>query len=122
VHWKITRGVNDVSSPVLYEGLLYWVKENGIIYCVDAATGEVVWRDRLQGGVKYHGSLVAGDGKVYIPSLDGDITVIEAGREFKLLARNSIGENSGASPAISAGRIFIRGENHLFCIGSPAAP
>ena len=64
------------------------------------------------------GSPVAGDRKVYFPADNGEITVIEAGREFKMLARNSIGEESASSPAVSAGVLFIRGEDHLFAIGT----
>jgi outer membrane protein assembly factor BamB len=122
IMWQIKKGVTGVSSPILYDGLLYWVTENGILYCVDAESGDLVWRERLKGGVTYFAAPSAGDGKIYIPADDGQITVIEAGRQFELLATNSIGEAGGVSPTFSAGNIFIRGESHLYCIAAPEDP
>jgi len=115
VRWQINKRVPECSSPVYYRGMIYWVTEMGVLSCVDASTGDIVWRERING--HYVGSLVAGDGRIYIPADNGDVTVIKAGAEFKQLARNSIGEESGSSPAISSGHFFIRGKQHLFCIG-----
>ena len=89
--------------------------ENGILYCIDPETGERLWRGELKGA--FHGSPISGDGKIYIPNTDGDVAVIEAGPEFKVLATNSLGERSHASPAISNGKIFLRTLDYLYCIG-----
>ncbi len=116
VAWMLSKRIAQVSSPVLYKGLLFWVTDEGIASCVEAETGEFQWKARLDG--HYSGSPVAGDDKVYYPGDDGDVTVVRAAREFEIVARNSINESSGASPAIANGCIFIRGEKHLFCIGT----
>jgi outer membrane protein assembly factor BamB len=67
-------------------------------------------------GRPFQASLVAGDGKIYFTNLDGGIAVVKASPKFQILARNGLGEAIVASPAISNGQIFIRGEKHLFCI------
>jgi outer membrane protein assembly factor BamB len=116
VVWKKTRGSSYITSPVCYEGLYYIVREDGVATCLDAATGAEVWQERLGG--EYRASLLAGDGKVYFTSLGGVVTVIKAGRTFQVLAKNDLGENIVATPAVCDGRLFIRGERHLFCIAA----
>ncbi len=120
VVWKTNRGPSECSSPVLYDGLLYWVTLNGIATCMEAETGKQVWKKRLGGGCL--GSPVACAGAIYFPLESGEIVVIRAGRAFEELARNDIGEVCRASPAISDHRLLIRGVEHLFCIGSRSAP
>jgi outer membrane protein assembly factor BamB len=113
--WKKTRGSSYVTSPVCYEGCYYQVREDGLATCMDADSGRALWQERLGGD--YHASLVAGDGKVYFTSLQGVVSVVQAGRTFRLLARNNLGESVVASPALSDGQIFLRGSRHLYCIG-----
>jgi outer membrane protein assembly factor BamB len=113
--WKYKRGNPFIPSPLVYRGYLYVVGDRGIGTCLEAATGKQVWKERL--GEQYHASPVAADGKVYFASKEGVVRVVEAGPEFRLLAANDLGETIIASPAISAGEIFIRGQTHLFCIG-----
>jgi outer membrane protein assembly factor BamB len=96
-------------------GYLYLVDDKGWATCLNAATGKQVWKERL--GKTFQASLVAGDGKVYFPSVEGEILVVKAGPKFQILARNEMGETVVASPAIANGQLFIRGQNHLFCIG-----
>ena len=119
VKWKITKGVNEVSSPVFHEGLLYWVTEVGILHCIDAGDRSLVWKKRVKG--YYDTSPVVGDGKIYFMNSEGETTVVKLGREYQVLATNSIGEETHASPAISSGRIFIRGKDHLYCVGTEEA-
>jgi outer membrane protein assembly factor BamB len=115
VVWASRRGAPFVPSPVSFGGYCYLVDDKGFATCLEAATGKQVWKERL--GKSFQASLVAGDGKVYYPNLDGGITVMKAGPRPIVLARNELGEMIVASPAIANGRIFIRGEKHLFCIG-----
>ena len=115
VVWRLRRDSPDIPSPVLVDDLLYTVTSNGTAQCLLAETGEVVWRERLPG--MYFASLVAGDSRVFFTSSEGITTVIRHGREFEILATGDIGEEVCASPALSHGQIFIRGESHLFCIG-----
>ncbi len=112
--WKVTRGTPDVSSPIIYGDLLYWVTQNGRMFCADPATGEILWRQRL--GAQYTASPVAGDGKLYIAGADGSVAVLEAGREYREIARNHFDEVIYASPAIANGRIYIRGQHHLYAV------
>jgi outer membrane protein assembly factor BamB len=115
VTWKAEGGAAYITSPVCYGGHYYYVEDNGWGNCLDAATGERLWRQRMGGN--YRASLVAGDGKVYFTSLEGVVTVVKAGAKFQTLAKNDLGESIVATPAVSKGQIFIRGEKHLFCIG-----
>jgi len=115
VAWKIRGGAN-IPSPVTLEGYLFYVEDNGFGNCLSAANGKIVWRERLGGG-KYSASPVAGDGKLYFTSEEGRVTVVKAGPEFEILERNNLGELMVASPALSQGRIFLRGDKHLYCIG-----
>jgi len=103
-----------LPSPVLYKGQVYIAGDRGINTCLDAAKGTVLWKKRM--GDQYYASPVAGDGNVYFPSKEGVVFVIRAGPKFELLAKNDMGEGIVASPAISEGQIFLRGEKHLFCI------
>lgn len=116
VVWKKTRGAPFVPSALCYGGQYYLVDDTGMLTCLDAATGETLYQERLGG--KFHASPVAGDGKVYFASMEGIVTVVEAGPKYKLIAKNNIGETIVASPAIAHGEIFLRGEKQLFCIQS----
>jgi outer membrane protein assembly factor BamB len=115
VRWKVPTGAPYVSSLVHYEGLLYMASELGIVTCIDAATGERVWRERL-GGI-YTASPVAGDGKVYLVSETGEVIVLRAGRKPEVIARNTLPDHLVASPAIAGGRIFLRGDDQLIAVG-----
>ena len=114
--WKVRSGGANIPSPVLWDGLYYFVEDNGLGNCLKADSGESLWRERL-GGRKYSASPVAGDGKIYFTSEDGKVTVVKAGPKFEELARNDVGELVVASPALSQGRLFLRGDKHLYCIG-----
>lgn len=116
VNWTVTKRTPADPSPLLVEGLLYWITDQGIAICVEAATGEEVWKKRIDG--HFLASPVAADGRIYLPEESDDTIVIQAGREFKQLARNGIGQECRASPAIPNGMIFIRGVEHLFCIAA----
>jgi outer membrane protein assembly factor BamB len=101
---------------VHYDGLLYMAGDVGVVTCVDAATGERIWRERL-GGV-YTASPVAADGKVYFMSETGETIVLKAGRSPDVLARNVINGRVLASPAISNGRLFVRTDDRIVAIGN----
>ena len=115
VTWRVPTGAPYVSSLLYYQDLIYMATENGILFCVDPSNGATLWKERT-GGV-FSASPVAADGKIYFISEGGETVVVQAGPKFTLLKRNSLGERCLASPAISQGRIFIRSDQHLFCIG-----
>ena len=113
--WRTKSGASYVPSILYYDGLIYVTNEVGIVTCADAETGKTVWKQRL-GGI-FFASPVAGDGKVYMVSETGETFVIGAGREAKILARNNLDVRIIASPAISNGKLFLRSDGALFCIG-----
>jgi len=110
-----------IPTPIVYEGLFCTLKDNGIFTCFQETSGNEVYKERLDNGSGggYAASPVAADGRVYIFSEDGDAYVIKAGRQFELLAHNSMGEVCIATPAISDGMLFVRTRSHVYGLGSP---
>ena len=115
VVWKQSTGAPYISSLIYYDGLIYMTGDVGVLTVTDAKTGSRVYQDRI-GGV-YTASPVAGDGKVYLASEDGETIVVAAGRTPKILSRNRLNARQLASPAIAAGRLFIRSDDALYAIG-----
>ena len=116
IRWRHATRAPYISSLLLYRNLIYMATETGILTVTDPASGEPTSRRRL-GGV-FTASPVAADGHVYFVGEAGETVVLEAGREPRVAARNDLGERSLASPAISGGRIYIRTDEHLWCIGN----
>ena len=114
--WHVPTGAPYISSLVQYQGLIYMAGDVGVVTCVDAATGERVWRERL-GGV-YTASPLAADGKVYLFSETGETIVLKAGRTPDVISRNAIDGRILGSPAIAGGRLFIRTDDEVLAIGS----
>ena len=94
---------------------IYFVNDHGFAGCFEARTGKKIWYQRL-GGAIFSASPVLIDGKIYAASEQGDVFVIAAEPKYELLARNALGELIRATPAVADGRLFVRGQNHLFCI------
>jgi outer membrane protein assembly factor BamB len=93
------------------------VNSGGTVFCYDAATGKVYWQERLG---RHHASPVLIDGLVFFINDNGQVNVIRPGTEFERVARYELSEPCYASPAVSDGQVFLRGFEHLFCIGRPA--
>jgi outer membrane protein assembly factor BamB len=107
-----------MPTPLAYNGLLYVLANNGVFDAYDLKTGAEVYRQRLPSvGSGYSASPVAADGKIYLSSEDGEMLVIAAGREFKHLATNSMGELLMATPALSEGVMYVRASESLFAVG-----
>ncbi len=115
VAWHQTSARCYVPSPVVLDGYLLVADDRGTANCFAAADGEHLWKERL--GKHYSASLVHADGLVYFTADDGVTKIVRPGKQLNVVAENSLGEDCFASPAISAGRILIRGERNLFCIG-----
>ena len=119
VPWKYAKGTAYVPSPILYGDYLYLTTDRGILTCIDAKTGEVKYEGgRIPIPATFTSSPVAFEGKILMTSEDGDTFIVKAGPKHEVLGTNSVGEPVYASPAIADGRIFIRGEKNLYCIGS----
>jgi outer membrane protein assembly factor BamB len=121
VLWQQTKSLPYVPSPVYYKGHLFMVKNGGIVTCLDAKTGQQVNQDRVPGSAGYYGSPVVGDGKIYLVSQRGEISVISAEPHWRVLSRAKLDEDVMATPAIAGGRIYIRSNEHLYCFGTANA-
>jgi outer membrane protein assembly factor BamB len=115
VVWQSVQGAVYVPSPISTDDYIFTTMTNGMVHCIEPATGKIVWVEDL--GRQYSSPVLA-DGLVYMPNDEGVITVIKPGPQFKYVAKNHIGENMHASPAISNGKIYLRGFKHLFCIST----
>lgn len=116
--WRHQKSLPDVSSPVLYRGILYLVRNGGIVTALDPTTGEVLKQGRLRDALEgYYASPVAGDGKVYMVSDAGRAVVIEAGADWKVLQTNDLAEDVYATPAIGSGCLYVRTASRLYCFG-----
>jgi outer membrane protein assembly factor BamB len=120
IAWSYQRGGSYMPTPVVYGDYLYICQNQAILRCLNAKTGEIAYQNRIGEGGSYSASPVAADGKVYLSSEDGAVFVIKAGNKYEMLAKNEMGEILMATPAISDGMIFVRGQNHLFCIAEKA--
>jgi len=120
IAWRYNKGTAYVPSPIFYGDYVYLMSDAGILTCLDARTGKVVYEGgRVPVATKFYGaSPVAFDGKLLLTSDDGDTFVIKAGPKHEVLGTNTIGEPCRTSIAIADGKLFIRGEKHLFCIGN----
>lgn len=118
VAWTIDRDTPDIGSPLLSSGRIYFHKgKSGQLSCVDAATGKPFYMgNRIPGLDTIYASPVAAGGHVYLSSRNGKISVIKDSSELNIVATNDMGETVDATPAPVDNELFIRGENHLFCI------
>jgi outer membrane protein assembly factor BamB len=122
IAWRYNKGTAYVPSPILYGDYVYLMSDGGILTCLSAKTGEIIYEGgRVPIATKFYGaSPVAFEGKILLTSDDGDTFVIKAGPKHEVLAQNSIGEPCRTSIAIADSKLFIRGDKHLFCIGNKA--
>jgi outer membrane protein assembly factor BamB len=119
VAWKATRSLPYVSSPLFYDGRLYTMKNGGLASCYDAKTGTAHYQDQRVGvGSDYYASAIGVDGRVDIAAQNGTVVVLKAGDSFEVLARNSIGEEIFATPAVVEGNVLIRSARHLWSFQS----
>ena len=117
IAWSNLKIGNYMQTPLVYGDLLYCCRDSGILACYDAKTGAKHYRERLADSVGFTASPVAGDGKVYFTSEEGDVHMVETGPQFKLLGRNRMGEICMATPAISEGNLFFRTQNQVIAVG-----
>jgi outer membrane protein assembly factor BamB len=117
VAWHHTKAsmVSYVPSPISEGDYFLVVGDQGHANCLLAKTGELLWSEKIG---RSHASLVSANGLIYFLNDDGVAHVVKPGRAFELVAKNELGEPTYASPAISDGRLYLRGDKHLFCIGS----
>ena len=113
--WEQKKNMPRVPSLLYVKPFLFTITDGGVAACLKADTGELIWQERVGGN--FSASPVAAEGRIYFMSDSGETTVIAAGPEFKVLAKNPLGEKVQASMAISQQRIFIRTAGNLYCFG-----
>ena len=116
IAWRNGQSAPYVPSPIAVDKYFLAVSDDGIVSCFDAATGQRHWRERI--GKGHSAAPVTAAGLVYFVSDQGVTRIVRAGVKYELIAGNSLGERCYASPAISNGQLFLRTEQHLFCIGN----
>ena len=117
--WRFKKNLPFVPTPVVYDGLLYMVKAGGIVTAIDPATGQATKEGRSKDAPgDYTASPIAADGKVFLASVNGKVTVLKAGREWEVLGVNDLGDEIHATPALSGGRIYVRTRGTLYCFGA----
>jgi len=117
VTWKVGgRVAPKQPSPVLVDGFLYLVSNEGVATCLDALTGKSVWSERIGGN--YMASPIYAEGRLYFSSVQGKTTVLRVGRSFEVLATNTLDSGFMASPAVSGKALFLRTKTHLYRIES----
>jgi len=115
VAWEQKKGAPTQPSLLYVKPNLYAISDGGIATCYNAESGDIVWQERVGGN--FSASPVYADGRIYFLSEAGETTVIAAGPEFKVLAKNPLNEKCQASMAVSQGRLFMRTEKNLYCVG-----
>jgi len=116
IAWEQKNGVAALSSLLYVKPYLYSISRDNILHCLEATSGNIVWRQRLSG--TYSASPVYADGRVYILSAEGVTLVLSPGAKYDEIARNDISETCYASMAVSQGNFYIRTARSLFCIGN----
>jgi len=116
--WRKERGIAYVPSPVIHDGKVYVLDDNGIVSCWTLEKGDDLWVKRLEGN--FSASPIYAGGRFYVPNESGVTFVFRAEPEFEILARNDLGDGGYASPVICGDRIYLRTNRYLYCIGSPA--
>lgn len=119
VAWKLKRDLPYVPTPIAVGENLYLLSDAGTMTCVVAATGKQVWQEDLDG--KFYASPVCVNGRIYLVTRSGEVIVLKAGPEYKVLAKSTLPEQMDATPAIANERMYLRTLNHLICIGDAKA-
>jgi outer membrane protein assembly factor BamB len=112
IAWREKKNVPNKPSIIVHEGLLTMADDNGIVTCLDAATGAEVWRERIPGA--YSASPLLAAGRIYFSGENGQVTVLAAGRTFQKLAENKFESGFMASPAVAGSALILRTKTHLY--------
>jgi len=121
VVWRVKKAYPSIPSPLIYRGVMYLMKEGGIVSSLDPASGEVLKQGRTPDALEeYYASPVAADGKVFLVSASGKVTVLKADAQWEILAMNDLDEEVWATPAIAGGNLYIRTRNAMYSFGANA--
>ena len=116
IEWLADEDIPDISSPVSDGELLYLVTTEGILSCYKVSDGAMLWKEDID--MEVQASPVIANGLLYILNVDGVMVIVKGGQEFAEVARCKLDEKCYASPAVADGRIYIRGHENLYCVGT----
>lgn len=115
VSWRLKKTYPNIPAPLIYQGVMYLMKEGGIVTSLDPQTGQVLKTGRTPDALEeYYSSPVAADGKIFMLSASGKVTVLKAGAQWDILAVNDLAEECWATPAIAGDSVYIRTRNSLY--------
>ena len=121
VVWSVKKAYPSIPAPLVYRGVMYLMKEGGIVSSLDPASGQVLKQGRTPDALEeYYASPVAGDGKIFVASASGKVTVLKADAQWEILKMNDLDEEVWATPAIAGGNLYIRTRNALYAFGAGA--
>jgi len=122
MRWSSRNKGIYMQTPIAYGEFIYFCSGEGVVRCLEAASGEEVYRERLGSGRSgFTASAVVADEKLYFSSEEGNVYVVREGWEFELIAENFLGEEMMSTPAVSEGVLYFRSRNHLCAVGRPDA-
>jgi len=115
VVWNMKNSYPSIPAPLLYKGVIYLMKEGGIVTSLDPASGQVLKQGRTPNALEeYYASPVAADDKIFLLSASGKVTVLKAGAQWEILATNDLDDEVWATPAIAGGNLYIRTRGALY--------
>ena len=121
VVWNLKKSYPSIPAPLLYHDVMYLMKEGGIVSSLDPANGQILKQGRTPDALEeYYASPVAADGKIFLVSASGKVTVLKAGAQWEILAMNDLDEEVWATPAIAGNNLYIRTRNSLYSFGATA--
>ena len=121
VVWRMEKSYPNIPAPLIYRGVMYLMKEGGIVSSLDPVSGQILKQGRTPDALEdYYASPVAGDGKIFLVSASGKVTVLKADPQWEIVAMNDLDEEVWATPAIAGSNLYIRTRNALYSFGASA--
>lgn len=121
VAWRVQKSYPSIPAPLIYRGVMYLMKEGGIVSSLDPSSGQILKQGRTPEALEeYYASPVAGDGKIFVVSASGKVTVLKADPQWEILATNDLGEEVWATPAIAGSNLYIRTRSALYSFAASA--
>lgn len=114
--WKCTENVPGIATPVIANGLIFMVSEKGVLSCLDAKTGQLIWKEKLQGNYNFNTAPVSIADKIYFTEVDGTTTIIKADKKFQTVAENKLEGKFIARPVVSGNSLIMRSDSHIYRI------
>jgi outer membrane protein assembly factor BamB len=121
VVWRVQKSYPSIPAPLIYRDVMYLMKEGGIVSSLDPASGKILKQGRTPDALEeYYASPVAADGKIFVVSASGKVTVLKADAQWEILAMNDLDEEVWATPAIAGSNLYIRTRGALYAFGTNA--